>query len=145
MRPDRMTTKSQEAFRDALDLASRRGAPELLPEHIVRAMLAQDGGVALPLFQKTGGDPAALERRLDEKIESLPRVSGGAEPSFARRTLEMLRRAEDEAKALKDEFVSVEHFLVALAKHVRDMQGSFEASGGVRPDKLLNAIASVIG
>src|SRR4051812_14806308 len=136
MRPDRMTTKSQEAFRDALDLASRRGAPELLPEHLVRAMLEQDGGVAQPLFQKAGGDPAALEKRLDEKIESLPRVSGGAEPSFARRTMEMLRKAEDEAKALKDDFVSVEHFLVALAKNDREMQGIFEASGGVTADRL---------
>jgi ATP-dependent Clp protease ATP-binding subunit ClpB len=140
-----MTTKSQEAFRDALDLASRRGAPELLPDHLVRAMLAQDGGVALPLFQKAGGDPSALERRLEDKIESLPRVSGGAEPGFARRTLEMLRKAEDEAKSLKDDYVSVEHFLVALAKHDREMQSMFEQSGGVTAHKLLSALASVRG
>src|SRR5579864_64454 len=97
MRPDKMTTKSQEALREAVDWASRRGNPELLPEHVVRAMLEQDGGVAVPLFQKAGGDPAALARRVEDRIESFPRVSGGAEPSLGRRTNEMLRRAEDEA------------------------------------------------
>ena len=145
MRPDRMTTKSQEAFRDALDLASRRGNPEVVPEHLVRAMLSQEGGVALPLFQKAGGDPAALERRLEAHVEKLPRVSGGAEPGLSRRTLEALRRAEDEAKSLKDDFVSVEHFVLALAKHDRDLQGAFEGAGGVTYDKLLSALASVRG
>jgi ATP-dependent Clp protease ATP-binding subunit ClpB len=145
MRPDRMTTKSQEAFRDALDLASRRGNPEVIPEHLVQAMLAQDGGIALPLFQKAGGDAAALERRLETHLEKLPRVSGGAEPGLSRRTLEVLRRAEDEAKNLKDDFVSVEHFMLALAKHDRDVQGYFEASGAVHYDKLLKALASVRG
>jgi ATP-dependent Clp protease ATP-binding subunit ClpB len=146
MRPDRMTTKSQEAFRDALDLAARRGNPEIVPEHLVRAMLAQDGGVALPLFQKAGGDPAALERRLDNHVEGLPRVSGGnAEPGLSRRTLEAFRKAEDEAKQLKDDFVSVEHFLIALAKHDREVAAAFEASGGVNADRLLKALASVRG
>ena len=145
MRPDRMTTKSQEAIRDAVDLASRRGNPELTPEHLVRALLAQDGGVAVPLFQKAGGDPKSLEARLDEALEKLPRVTGGAEPGLSRRSLEMLRKAEDEAKNLKDDFISVEHFLLALAKGDREVQGIFETSGGVTYDKLLKALASVRG
>jgi ATP-dependent Clp protease ATP-binding subunit ClpB len=140
-----MTTKSQEAFRDAVDLAGRRGNPEVVPEHLMRAMLAQDGGVALPLFQKAGGDASALERRLDEYLDKLPRVSGGAEPGMSRRTLELLRRAEDEAKNLKDDFVSVEHFVLGLAKGDREIQGAFETSGGVNYDKLLKALASVRG
>ncbi len=145
MRPDRMTTKSQEAFRDAVDMASRRGNPEVIPEHLVRAMLEQEGGIALPLFQKAGGDAATLERRLEAHVEKLPKVSGGAEPGLSRRTLEVLRKAEDEAKNLKDDFVSVEHFMLALAKSDRDIQASFEASGAVTYDKLLKALASVRG
>ena len=64
-----MTTKSQEAFRDAVDLASRRGNPEVVPEHLIRAMLSQDAGIALPLFQKAGGDAAvpALEPLLIQR------------------------------------------------------------------------------
>src|SRR5580700_1106931 len=110
MRPDRLTTKSQEAVREALDTTGRRGNPELTPEALLLAMLAQEGGVARPLLQKAGADVAPLERALTSKVESLPRVTGGAEPSLGRRTLESLRKAEDEAKALKDDFVSVEHF-----------------------------------
>jgi ATP-dependent Clp protease ATP-binding subunit ClpB len=145
MRPDRMTTKSQEAFRGAADLASRRGNPEITPEHLILAMLEQEGGIALPIFQKAGGDSETLVRRVEAYVEKLPKVSGGGEPTLSRRTMEVIRRAEDEAKNLKDDFVSVEHFLLALAKHDREAQGAFEASGGVRYEKLLSALASVRG
>ncbi len=145
MRPDRLTTKSQEALRSASDLASRRGHPEIVPEHFVRAILEQEGGVALPMFAKAGGDPDGLLRRVDDHLAKLPQVSGGAEPTLSRRLLEVIRRAEDEAKALKDDFVSVEHFLLALAKHDRDVQGAFEASGGVQYEKLLSSLVSVRG
>ena len=106
MRPDRMTTKSQEAFRSASDLASRRGNPEIVPEHLILAMLDQDEGVALPLFRKAGGDPDALKRKVEEYLAKLPQVSGGgAEPTLSRRTMEIIRKGEDEAKTLKDDFV----------------------------------------
>jgi ATP-dependent Clp protease ATP-binding subunit ClpB len=145
MRPDKLTTKSQEAVRDAIEIASRRGNPELVPEHLMQAMLAQDGGIALPLFQKAGGDAAALEQRLAAHLEKLPRVQGQAEPSMSRRTMDLFRKAEDEAKTLKDDFVSVEHFVLALAKTDREMQASFEAAGGVNADRILQALASVRG
>ncbi len=145
MRPDRMTTKSQEAFRAAADLASRRGNPEITPEHLIRTMLEQEGGVALPLFQKAGGSPDALLASVDEYIEKLPRVSGGAEPTLSRRTMEIIRRAEDEAKGLKDDFISVEHFMLALAKHDRESQAAFRAAGGVTYEKLLSSLAAVRG
>src|SRR5277367_4671450 len=109
MRLDRMNTKAQEAVRTAVDLASRRGNPELYPEHILRAILDQEGGVGGPLLQKAGADPASVVRTLDAKIDTYPRVSGGAEPNLSRRALTVLQKAEDEAKALKDEFVSTEH------------------------------------
>jgi ATP-dependent Clp protease ATP-binding subunit ClpB len=145
MRPDRMTTKSQEAFREALDISARNGNPELLPEHLLRAMLEQEDGVARPLLQKAGADLAALEAAVEKRIQGFPKVSGGAEPGLGRRTSELLRKAEDEAKALKDDFVSVEHFVLALAKTDRDAQGIFELAGGVTYDKLLRALASVRG
>src|ERR1700729_4266644 len=101
MRPDRLTTKSQEAVREALARASRNGNPELTPEHLLLAMLAQEGGVAHALVQKAGGNLEELSSALEAKVSGLPRVSGGAEPGLARRTLEAFRKAEDEAKALK--------------------------------------------
>ena len=146
MRPDRMTTKSQEAFREASELAARAGNPELVPEHLMKAMLAQDGGIALPLFQKAGGDPATLDQRLDAYLAKLPKVGGSnAEPGLSRRTVEVFRKAEDEAKALKDDYISVEHFVLSLAKNDREMMSAFEGSGGVNADRLLKALASVRG
>ena len=145
MRPDRLTTKSQEAVRDALDIAGRHGNPEVSPEQLLLAMLAQEDGVARPLIQKAEGDVDSLVLGLEKRAQSLPRVTGGAQPGFSRRTLEVFRKAEDEAKALKDDFISVEHFVLAMARHDRDVQASLEAAGGVSYDKLLKALASVRG
>ena len=145
MRPEKMTTKSQEAFREAVDRASRQGNPELYPEHLLAAALEQEGGVAAPLLQKCAADLAALREALNARIAGFPRVSGGAEPGLARRTLEVVRKAEDEATALKDEFVSVEHYVLAMARHDREVQGLFERAGGVTYDRLLRSLAAVRG
>jgi ATP-dependent Clp protease ATP-binding subunit ClpB len=145
MRPDRMTTKSREAFQSAIDRASRFGNPELQPEHLLAAMLDQEGGVAAPLLQKAGADLGALRASLAKQVEGLPRVSGGAEPGLSRRTLEVIRRADDEAKQLRDEYVSVEHYLLAAVRYDRDTTLLFERSGGVNYEKLLSALASVRG
>ncbi len=145
MRPDRMTTKSREAFQEGLARASRYGNPELQPEHLLSAMLEQEGGVAGPLLQKAGADASALRSAVATKVGGLPRVTGGAEPSLSRRTLEIIRRAEDEAKQLKDDYVSVEHYVLAMARHDRDMMGLFEQNGGITYEKLLAALASVRG
>jgi ATP-dependent Clp protease ATP-binding subunit ClpB len=145
MRPDRMTTKSREAFQDAIDRASRFGNPELAPEHLLAAMLDQEAGVAAPLLQKAGVDVAALREAVGSKVEGLPRVTGGAEPGLSRRTLEVIRRADDEAKQLKDEYVSVEHYLLAMAKHDREIAALLRQHGGVDHEKLLSALASVRG
>src|SRR5262245_37019917 len=106
MRMDRMTTKSQEALRSAVDLASRRGNPEVLPEHVLLAALTQDGGIAPPLVQKAGASVEGLVQAFQDRLETFPRVSGGAEPTLSSRGLKLFQRAEDEAKALKDDFVS---------------------------------------
>jgi ATP-dependent Clp protease ATP-binding subunit ClpB len=145
MRPDRMTTKSREAFQDAIDRASRFGNPELQPEHLLGAMLDQEGGVGAPLLQKAGSDVSGLRDAVSRKVEGLPRVTGGAQPGMSRRTLDVIRRADDEAKQLKDEYVSVEHYLLAAARHDRELMGLFEQHGGVGYEKLLSALASVRG
>ncbi|XXU26513.1 ATP-dependent chaperone ClpB [Sorangium sp. So ce887] len=139
-----MTTKAQEAIREAVDLGSRRGNPELYPEHIVRAIVGQDGGVGAPLVQKAGADPAGLLRLLDAKIDTYPRVSGGAEPNLSRRALTVLQKAEDEAKALKDEYISTEHVLLAGTKADKEIQSIFERAG-LSYDKLLASLAAVRG
>ncbi|HEY4014032.1 MAG TPA: ATP-dependent chaperone ClpB [Polyangiaceae bacterium] len=140
-----MTTKSREAFQDALDRASRFGNPELTPEHLLAAMIEQDGGVAAPLLQKAGADVNGLRDALARKLEALPKVTGGAEPGLSRRTLEVIRKADDEAKQLKDEYISVEHYLLAMSKHDREVTALLNQHGGVGHEKLLSALASVRG
>jgi ATP-dependent Clp protease ATP-binding subunit ClpB len=145
MRPERMTTKSREAFQGAIDRASRLGNPQVQPEHLLAAMLEQEGGIAGPVLQKAGVDLDTLKAALAAKIEGLPRVSGGAEPGLARQTLELIRRADDEAKQLKDEYVSVEHYLLAAVKHDRDLGSLLLQNGGVTNENLLAAVAGVRG
>src|SRR6185436_4006614 len=144
MRMERMTTKAQEAVRAAVDIASRRGNPELYPEHLLRAILVQDGGVGGPIVQKAGASLDDLLRALDARIDSYPRVSGGAEPQLSRRSLTMLQKAEDITKELKDDYISTEHVLLAGAKHDREIQGALEKVG-LTYAKILNALTSVRG
>src|SRR3954465_2450385 len=144
MRMDRLTSKSQEALQSAAANASRRGNPELIPEHLLVAILEQEGGVGAALAQRAGADPAALAKELNARIEGLPKVSGGAEPSFGRRAVPLMNQAEDEAKRLKDEFVSVDHFLLAAVKHDKDVQAVFDRHG-LSYDKLVRTLAEIRG
>src|SRR5450432_1767127 len=144
MRMDRLTSKSQEALQSAAAKATRRGNPEVIPEHILVAILEQDGGVGAALVQRAGADPAALAKELSVRIDGLPQVSGGGEPSFSRRTVPLLSHAEDEAKRLKDEFISVEHFLLAAVKHDKDVQAVADRHG-LSYDKLVRALAEIRG
>ncbi|MEO7032627.1 MAG: Clp protease N-terminal domain-containing protein, partial [Polyangiaceae bacterium] len=144
MRMDRLTSKSQEALQSAAANASRRGNPELIPEHLLVAILEQDGGVGALLVQRAGADPKALAKEFSARIDGLPKVSGGAEPSFGRRATPLLNFAEDEAKKLKDEFISVEHFLLAAVKHDKDVQAVSDRHG-LSYDKLVRALAEIRG
>ncbi len=144
MRLDRFTTKAQEAVREAVDQASRSGHPELHPEHVLAALLQQDGGIVAPLLRKAGVSPEAIARGVSERLAQLPRVSGGAEPGLSRRSVALFQKAEDAAKELKDEYVSAEHVVLAGAHTDKELQGIFERAG-LTHDKLLAALAQVRG
>ncbi len=145
MRVDRLTTKSQEALREAIELASRRGNPELHPEHLLLALLTQEEGAGPAVLAKAGVDVPALQKEIEKRVESFPRVTGGAEPGLSRRSMEVLRRAEDEAKQLKDEFTSVEHLLLSMVKGDRELEVLFMQHGQVTHETLLAALAQVRG
>jgi ATP-dependent Clp protease ATP-binding subunit ClpB len=144
MRIDRLTTKSRDAIQEAQGLAARRGNPEILPEHLMTVLLGQEGGVARPMLQKAGADLDALTKALEEHLGKLPRQQGGSEPGMGRRTLAMLNHAEDEAKKLKDDYVSVEHLILGLLKHDKDAAGLFEKCR-LRPDAFEKALKEVRG
>jgi ATP-dependent Clp protease ATP-binding subunit ClpB len=139
-----MTHKAQEAVRSAADNASRRGNPELYPEHLIRAVLEQNDGVGAPLMEKAGADLNTLKKLLDARIDTYPRVSGGAEPTLSRRANAVFQRAEDEAKSLKDDFISTEHMLLAAMKADKDLQTTLEKAG-VTHDALIKALQAIRG
>jgi ATP-dependent Clp protease ATP-binding subunit ClpB len=144
MQMDRLTTKSQEAVRSAVDRAIRSGNPELVPEHVLVAILEQRDGVGAPLVERAGAAPGAVRRELEQKLEGLPKVSGGSQPGLGRRVNALFQKAEDEAKGLKDDFISVEHFILAAAKHDKDLQAVFDRHG-LAYDKLLAALTQIRG
>src|SRR5688572_23191895 len=89
MRLDRLTTKTREALAAAQQIAAESGHPELYPEHVVLALLAQDGGVAGPVVQKAGAEPRALADAVRAELARMPKVKGGAEPALNRRTRQL--------------------------------------------------------
>jgi ATP-dependent Clp protease ATP-binding subunit ClpB len=150
MDPNRMTEKAQEAVRQAQTIAQRQGQQQIEPEHLAAALLGQDNGAAARVVQKAGADPAGLGQRLQRAIERLPRVSGGGAPAgqvyIAPQVNEVLNAAETLAQQMKDEYVSVEHLLLALVDVVKTGPVA-EAlrSAGLTRAKLLEALAAVRG
>jgi ATP-dependent Clp protease ATP-binding subunit ClpB len=117
MQPDRFTVKSQEALSDAVQLASRLRNPEATPVHLLIALLGQDEGLTVPILQKIGVDVGSVRTRAQQAAQELPRLSGEeqaeAQPSAALR--KVLQQAEEEMKKRSgDEYISTDHFLLAL-------------------------------
>src|SRR4051794_28484258 len=117
MQADRFTIKSQEALQAAQQLAESRGNPQLTPEHLLTVLLEQDAGVVVPVLQKLGVEPGAIRAQANAALDALPTLSGEAgEPAGASNELvQVLRAAEQVMGKLKDEYVSTEHLLLALA------------------------------
>ena len=116
MRHDTLTLKSQEALAEAQRIAGEENQQELSPGHLLLAMLAQADGVTPPLLAQAGVQPGAVEQELRRSIEKTPRVHGAmaAPPSPGRELRFVLEEASREAAALQDDYVSVEHLLLAL-------------------------------
>jgi ATP-dependent Clp protease ATP-binding subunit ClpB len=143
MRPEKMTVKAQEALQAAQALARRRDHQAVDVEHLVLALLEQPEGVARPVLEKIGVEPALVASRIEDELRAVPRVQG-AEPYAANRLMKAFDRAEDEARKLKDEYVSSEHLLLAAAE---DRTGAGEAlrASGATPDRIRSALVDVRG
>src|SRR5688572_17224817 len=139
MRLDKFTVKAQEALQDGQSVARRAGHPAFEPEHLFQALLRQEGGVVEPMLRKGGVDLGLLRGRIEEALGKLPRVEGGQEAHLGQRLVNVLDKAEDEAKSLKDEYTSTEHLLLALT-HDRGAVGEILKSSGVARARVLAAI-----
>ena len=145
MHPDRFTIKAQEALQAAQQLADERLNPQTTPEHLLAVALEQEGGVVAPVLRKLGVDPAAVRQALGPALDALPKMTTGGrqEPAAGSSELvQILRAAEGEMRELKDEYVSTEHLLLALAKHEGGAGRALRESG-VTHDQLLKAFKQV--
>src|ERR671933_781743 len=145
MQADRFTIKSQEAVAAAGSLAERRRNPQITPEHLLVVLLEQEDGVVVPVLGKLGTNLAAVRSEANAALEGLPRVSAGGESAGPSSELvRVLRDAEGEMRELKDDYVSTEHLLLALAGHPSKAGDALRAHGATK-DRLLEAIKEVRG
>ena len=132
--PNRWTLKTQEAFQEATRLAQAGNNAEVTPAHFLLAALGQDGGVAVPILDRVGLSPREVRDGLNEQLAKLPRSYGGSSPQLSRELLAAFERAADAQKEMGDEYLSVEHLLLALSNEL-----------GVEREKLLAALREVRG
>src|SRR5688572_13160552 len=111
MQADRFTVKSQEALAAAQRLAGARHNPEVVPHHLLVALLEQDGGIVVPVLRRANADPERVRRSANEALDALPKVTGeaSATPALGKALIDLLQRADEQARTLGDEYVSTEH------------------------------------
>ena len=141
---DKFTIKAQEAVQAAVELAGERGHPQVTPLHLLHALLAEREGIVRPLLEKIGVDRGQLERIVEAELSHQPKVSGGAQPQPDQELIRVFEAATAESHAMKDEFVSTDHLLLALAKTPSKAKNVLEL-GGVSDKDLLAGLQAVRG
>ena len=146
---NRFTEKMQEALQAAQSGAIRRSHQQVDVEHLLGALLEQENGLAGTILSRAGAPAGVVGQRLEQELERVPKVTGptGAPPDqvyVTGRLGRVLTQAEDEAKRLKDDYVSVEHALLAIAEE-KGPSGRLLTQMGVTRDKLLQALREVRG
>jgi len=146
IRWDKFTVKAQEAVQRASSIASEHGNPELVPLHLLAALLEDREGIVPPILEKIG---AAAQAMLDEtyrEVQKLPQVSGAsAQPGMSPALNALLDRAFKEASNFKDEYVSTEHMLLAMTEQKADAAQKLLARHGATYDAILKALTAVRG
>src|ERR1700722_695950 len=144
MRIERLTAKMQEGLQESQTLASGLQHQELLPEHLLLSLLRQPDGLVRPLLEKLDVSPRLIEDQLDGEIAKRPKISGARDQYLGSELRTVLSSAEAEMSKLKDEYVSVEHFLLALVAS-QSAAGRILRTTGVTRDKLMKALVGVRG
>ncbi|MFA5353607.1 MAG: Clp protease N-terminal domain-containing protein, partial [Thermodesulfovibrionales bacterium] len=147
MRLDKLTVKSQEALQEAQGLAERKGNQQVDVEHLLSALLTDEEGICFQILRRIGVDMAGLRAEVDREIERFPKVSGATPMGqlyISPRLKTVLEKAYEEAQHLTDEFISVEHLLLAIANTPGTAADILKRQGAT-PDKLLSAMQEIRG
>ena len=147
MRWDRLTVKAQEALRQAVSQAESQGHPEVTSLHLLDALLSQREGIADGLLRKLGADPAAIQAKVHMQLGKLPKTSGqpGFQPPLGRDAARVFDDAYKLIGQFKDDYISTEHLIMAIASAKGAPAGEILATSGVTADGLMAALKSVRG
>ncbi len=147
MRFDKFTLKAQEIIQTSQQLAERFAHQQIEPEHVVRAILEQQEGVIPPLLGKIGADQNQLMQSFEAVLEKIPRISGaGAGQAYiSPRSKAVMDKAFIEAEQMKDEFVSLEHILLAVTGEKEGEAARLLSIAGITRDTILKALVDIRG
>ena len=132
--PKKWTLKTNEAFAAAIDQAKALNNPELTPDHLMAALMRQDDTIVPAVLAKLGLAPLMVRNKADEAVARLPKAYGGSEPRMSRELDNVVQNAQNYQRDLKDDFLSVEHLLLAMNQRL-----------GVGSEELLQALREVRG
>ncbi len=144
MAMDRLTVKAREAVSDAVRVASSSRNSYIEPVHLLKALALQEEGTTRPLLEKLGASPDAVAKAAEAAIGRLPKVSGSAGNYMSEELNILIKDAEDAASELKDEYVSTEHFLIAMAKSA-GAAGRILKDAGATHARILEALKEIRG
>ncbi len=145
MRYDKFTIKSQELIQNAQGLASRQKNPQLEPEHLLSAMLMETEGIAGAILQKMGVAPGQVASEINRAVESLPKVSQSDQVYVSSQTQKVLDAAFAEAAKMKDQYVSIEHILLALCDEKNGETPRILLRHGINRDAILKVLIDIRG
>lgn len=145
MRLDKLTIKSQEAIQEAQQFAASKGHQQVEPLHLLVCLLKQHQGVVVPILKKLGVDSDEILAKTQDAVESLPQVSGAQGQYISNDLNDILNKAIVEAGRLKDEYVSTEHLLIALADKKQGTAGKILFEAGVNKDDIFAALKDIRG
>jgi len=143
---NKLTVKAQETVQSAIEIAQNYSNQTIEPEHVLAALIQEKGNIADTILQKTGGNVNAVKIKVNQLLESLPKITGAGvgNQQLSNNSNKLLEDSAEEAKNLKDEFVSTEHVLLALSKNP-GKAGQLLRDNGISHDEILSALKEVRG
>lgn len=142
---DKLTVKAQEAVQESQREAENRSHQSIEVEHLLTALLNQEGGVVLPIIEKVGVDQGGIVNRLEEALSKFPKVEGLAQVYIGPRLNKLFNTALKEAEGLKDEYVSTEHLFLSMLADPKDPVAMILAEAGLDRNRVLEALMAVRG
>ena len=144
MNYEKFTIKAQEALQEASSIASKNDHSEITTLHMLISLLQQQDGIVSPIVENIGVNVSQLTKKAQEELKAIPKVTGNNQLTLSSMLAKVLSKAENEMAALKDEYLSCEHILLALSEN-QDTAGNLLSKSGITKGKILQSLQTVRG